>query len=48
MERKCPKCKRVIPKDALLCPYCGKKLTKEKIQKESVEENKNQEKHTQK
>ena len=26
LERKCPKCQRVIPKDARLCPYCGETL----------------------
>jgi hypothetical protein len=26
MERTCPKCERVVPKDANLCPYCGKSL----------------------
>lgn len=28
LERKCEKCKRVIPKDAILCPYCGDNLKK--------------------
>ena len=30
LERKCLKCQRVIPKDALLCPYCGETLEQEK------------------
>jgi len=25
-ERKCPNCGRVIPNDAFICPYCGKKF----------------------
>jgi len=25
-ERKCPNCGRVIPMDAIYCPYCGKKF----------------------
>jgi len=25
-ERRCPGCDRIIPEDALTCPYCGKKL----------------------
>ena len=25
-ERKCSNCGRVVPKDALICPYCGKKF----------------------
>ncbi|UCD13347.1 MAG: zinc ribbon domain-containing protein [Thermoplasmatales archaeon] len=29
LQRKCPKCHRVIPKDARLCPYCGVTLEKE-------------------
>ena len=30
LERKCLKCQRVVPKDALLCPYCGETLEQEK------------------
>ena len=26
-ERKCPNCDRIIPEDAVSCPYCSKKLT---------------------
>ena len=26
-ERRCPECGRVIPDDAEMCPYCGKKFT---------------------
>ena len=25
-ERRCPNCDRIIPEDALICPYCSKKL----------------------
>jgi hypothetical protein len=25
-ERRCPNCGRVIPNDARICPYCGKKF----------------------
>ncbi|MCK5031494.1 MAG: DUF996 domain-containing protein [Thermoplasmatales archaeon] len=25
-ERRCPNCDRIIPEDALTCPYCSKKL----------------------
>ncbi len=25
-KRKCPECDKVIPEDAISCPYCGKKL----------------------
>lgn len=27
-KRRCPQCGRIIPEDAKICPYCGKKLTK--------------------
>ncbi len=30
LERNCPKCQRVITKDARLCPYCGETLEQEK------------------
>ena len=26
IQIKCPDCKRHIPSDAILCPYCGRKL----------------------
>jgi uncharacterized membrane protein len=26
-ERRCPECDRVIPEDAMTCPYCSKKFT---------------------
>jgi uncharacterized membrane protein len=26
-ERRCPGCDRIIPEDAISCPYCGKKLS---------------------
>jgi len=26
-ERRCPNCDRIIPEDAVSCPYCSKKLT---------------------
>lgn len=26
-ERRCPDCGRIIPEDAVICPYCSKKLT---------------------
>jgi hypothetical protein len=29
LEKKCQKCKRVVPKDANLCPYCGETIEQE-------------------
>ena len=26
-DRRCPSCNRIIPEDAVSCPYCGKKLS---------------------
>jgi rRNA maturation endonuclease Nob1 len=36
LERKCLKCKRVIPKDARLCPYCGETLKQVQTEKSTL------------
>lgn len=40
-ERRCPECGRVIPEDAKVCPYCGKKF-KSHFEEEKEEETKKQ------
>ncbi len=38
-ERRCPSCGRVIPEDAKICPYCGKKFkTHFKEEQEDIKE----------
>ena len=39
-ERRCPECGRVIPEDAKMCPYCGKKFKSYFEEKDEPDEKK--------
>ncbi len=36
-ERRCPSCGRIIPDEAILCPYCGKKFKTNFVEEQNDE-----------